>query len=95
MRRYVALLVLMAWLVPASALAGSFSWSTPWSSGTLSSGSSTALSGSGSVASGSTSVDWAFSLDGSSNTGSATTTVNGQSYSTSFDWSNLFLLLFS
>jgi len=94
MRRSVFALVLIACLIPASALAGSFSWSTPWGSGTLSSGSASTADGSGSVTAGTTTVGWNFSLDTASNTGTAAANVNGQSYSTSFDWNNWFLLLF-
>jgi hypothetical protein len=78
MKRLALLFVLAALCAgPLSAQAASFSWSTPWSSGTVSGN-----------------VDWSANLDTGSKTVSASTTVNGQAYSGSFDWSDLFSWLF-
>jgi len=95
MKRLALVLVIVALCAgPLSAQAASFSWSTPWSSGSVSGDGSSSGSTSGSVTSGATTVDWSANLDTGSKTVSASATVNGQEYSGSFDWSDLFSWLF-
>ncbi|HCR14184.1 hypothetical protein [Solidesulfovibrio sp.] len=95
MKRLALLLAVAAFCAgPLSAQAASFSWSTPWSSGTVSGNGIASGSTSGSLTSGATTVDWSASLDSGSKTVSASATVNGQEYSGSFGWSDLFLWLF-
>lgn len=93
-RHAVCLALLILCLTPVSALSASFSWSTPWSSGSLSTGSSSTVDTSGTLAVNNTSVDWSFALDKGAQTVSATAGVNGQDYSASLDWSNLLSWLF-
>ena len=95
MKRHVAALALLALcLLPATAMASSISWSTPWTTGSLSSDGSSSASTSGNVAVDSTNVDWSLDLGTSSLSGSISALINGQSYSGSFDLSDLFNWLF-
>jgi uncharacterized protein YggE len=95
MRPYLIALALCLALLPASALAASWSFSTPYgsSSGSLDPNAVT-VSSTGSLSIDATLVDWNFSLDKPSTTVSGGATVNGQAYSGSFDWSDLFSWLF-
>jgi hypothetical protein len=91
----VLALVLTLALLPATAGAGSWSFSTPYgsASGTIDSSAAT-VSSSGNLAINTTAVDWTFSLDKASTTVSGSALVNDQDYSGSFDWSGLFDWLF-
>ncbi len=93
-RHIMCLALLVCCLMPAGASAASFSWITPWSTGALSTGSSATVDGSGSLVVDTTSVSWLFNLNQASQTGSASATVNGQDFATSFNWSDLFTWLF-
>lgn len=95
MKRMAMLLVLaVLCLEPGLASAGSLSWSTPWTSGSISGESTSSGSTSGSVDVGATTVDWSASLDRAAKTISASATVNGQDYSGSLDWTDFFSWLF-
>ena len=94
MRRTIGALVLATTLLPAAAQAGSWSWSTPWSSGSGSVDSSTFASTGSLTVSTTSPVSWSFSLSPSANTISGSATVDNQTYSGSLDWSNLFSWLF-
>jgi hypothetical protein len=95
MRRLLIALALVGSLMPASALAGSWSVSTPWGSWSGSAdGSSVNIDTSGSLSLAATNVDWSFLLDKGSQTVSGSATVNGQDYAASLGWGNLFDWLF-
>lgn len=95
MKRHIMCLALVACcLMPAGASAASFSWTTPWSTGSLSTGSSSTVDSSGALVADGTSVNWLLSLDRTTQTGSVSATVNGQDFATSFNWSDLFTWLF-
>jgi|GEM_PF-2151890 len=93
-RQMIFALFVVATLFPAPAMAGSWSWSTPWASGSGTLDSLTSFSASGALDVSSTPVDWTFALDKSTTTVSGSATVNGQEYSGSLDWSDLFSWLF-
>ena len=87
--------ILAVFLLPTPALAASWSFSTPYgsSSGSLDPNAVT-VSSTGNLSLSSTALDWSFSLDKPTTTASGSATVNGQAYSGSFDWSDLFAWLF-
>jgi uncharacterized protein YggE len=90
MRRYVIALMLVCCLTPVSAMASSWSWSTAFGSGSLSTNASSTVSGSGTSLVGTTAIGWTFAVDTSANTFSGTAAVNGSS----LGWSELLQLLF-
>ena len=87
--------ILAVFLLPTPALAASWSFSTPYgsTSGSLDPNAVT-VSSTGSLSLSSTLLDWSFSLDKPAASLSGSATVNGQAYSGSFDWSDLFVWLF-
>ena len=95
MRASLYALVLTVALFPAAAWAGSWSFSTPYGSASGSiDPSAVTVSSTGTLAVDATTVGWNFSLDKPSTTVSGSATVNGQDYSGSLDWSDLFSWLF-
>ncbi|HML55162.1 MAG TPA: hypothetical protein PKC79_13795 [Solidesulfovibrio magneticus] len=92
--RLCALILAMS-LLPAPVMAASWSFSTPYgsTSGSLDPNAVT-VSSSGSLSVSSTLLDWSFTLDKPTTSLSGSATVNGQAYSGSFDWSDLFAWLF-
>ncbi|MHC1790848.1 hypothetical protein [Solidesulfovibrio sp.] len=94
MRHFIPALALCLILLPAVARAGSWSFSTPYGSASGSiDPAAVSVSSSGSLAVNATTVDWNFSLDRPTTTVSGSATVNGQAYSGTFDWSDLFAWL--
>lgn len=94
-RQAVAILLAALCLLPASAMASSFTWSFPGSSGSYSSDGSTSATTAGTVTVDTTTVNWDLTLGtGGAISGSGSATVAGQDYSGTFDFSDLFSLLF-
>ena len=91
MRRSILILVLALTLLPTAARAASWSFSTPYGTASWSLDTSAATASStGALTLNSTAVAWGFSLDKGTTTATGSATVNDQSYSGIFDWSNLF-----
>jgi len=88
-------LILAVSLLPAPAMAASWSFSTPYGStaGSLDPNAVT-VSSTGNLSLSSTLLDWSFSYDKPTTSVFGSATVNGQAYSGSFDWSDLFAWLF-
>ncbi len=87
--------ILAVFLLPAPVMAASWSFSTPYgaTSGSLDPNAVT-VSSTGNLSLAPTLLDWSFSLSKPTTSVSGSATVNGQAYSGSFDWSDLFAWLF-
>lgn len=96
MKRQAAAILLLAFcLLPASAMASSFSWNFPGSSGSYSSDGSTSATTNGTLTVDATTVNWDLTFGtGGAISGSGSALVDGQNYSGSFDFADLFSLLF-
>jgi len=94
-RQAAAILLLAVCLLPASAMATSFTWDFPGTSGSYSSDGSTSATTSGTLVADTTTVNWDLTFGtGGALSGSGSALVGGQTYSGTFNFSDLFSLLF-